>query len=173
MEKEIYDPDFILEIYYANEGNLDKINAIIDAKLKKKQQRKIKIFENYIKSRLFKNPKVLEMNALEINPTEATYLSVYPEVRNVERLDLRKNQLGDRGLEAIANSKVLTNLKELDLRNNQITRLGMKSLIASTNMKRLIKLDLRLNKMGKKLWFERLKDTGNFPMLKYFEVGGN
>ncbi len=172
MENDINDPDFILEIYYSNKGNLDQINAIIDEKLKKKRKRKISIFENYIKSRLLKNPKKLEMTALEINPAEAAYLSVYPEVQNVEKLDLRQNQLGDRGVEAIANSKVLTNLKELDLRNNQITRVGMQSLMASPNMKELTKLDLRLNKMGGKLWLERLKETGNFPKLKDFKSGG-
>jgi Leucine-rich repeat (LRR) protein len=172
MEKDTNDPDFILEIYYSNKGNLDQINAIIDAKLKQKRQRKISIFENYIKSRLLKNPKKLEMTALEINSAEATYLSVYPNLNTVEKLDLRQNQLGDRGLEAIASSKIIVNLKELDLRNNQITRVGMKALMASPNMKNLTKLDLRLNKMGGKLWFERLKETGNFPSLKDFRGGG-
>jgi len=173
VEKDINDPDFILEIYYSNKGNLDQINAIIDAKLKQKRQRKISIFENYIKSRLLKNPKKLEMTTLEINPAEAAYLSVYPKISTVEKLDLRQNQLGDRGLEAIANSKVLVNLKELDLRNNQITRLGMQSLMASPNMKNLKKLDLRLNKMGGKLWLDRLKETGNFPMLEDFRSGAS
>ena len=59
MDEDINDPDFILKIYYSNKGNLDQINAIIDAKLKQKRQRKISIFENYIKSRLLKNPKKL------------------------------------------------------------------------------------------------------------------
>ena len=173
MEKDINDKDLILEIYYSNKGNLDKINSIIDEKLKQNRQRKISIFENYIKSRLLKNQKKLEMNALEINAAEATYLSIYPKVNTVEFLDLRQNQLGDIGLEAIAKSKYLINLKELDLRNNQITRLGMQSLMVSPNMKKLIKLDLRLNKMGDKLWLKRLKETGNFPMMKEFKCGGS
>lgn len=172
MYEDINDPDFILKIYYSNKGNLDQINAIIDAKLKQTRQRKISIFENYIKSRLLKNPKKLEMTALEINPAEATYLSVYPNLDKLEKLDLRQNQLGDRGLEAIANSKIIVNLKELDLRNNQITRVGMQSLMVSPNMKNLTKLDLRLNKMGGKLWFERLQKSGNFPALKNFKCGG-
>ena len=139
---------------------------------KENQPQITKIFEYYIKSRLLKNPKILEMTALEINPAEAAYLSIYPEVYTVEKLVLRQNCIGDRGLDAIANSKILTNLSELDLRNNQITRIGMKKLMDSPNMKRLTKLDLRLNKMGGKIWFERLKETGKFPMLKEFRSGG-
>jgi Leucine-rich repeat (LRR) protein len=172
MDKDITDPDFILKIYHSNKGSLDQINSIIDAKLIQKRQRKISIFENYIKSRLLKNPKKLEMTALEINPAEAVYLSLYPDLNTIEKLDLRQNQLGDRGMEAIANSKIIVNLKELDLRNNQITRVGMQSLMDSPNMKNLTKLDLRLNKMGGKLWFERLQESGNFPALEDFRGGG-
>jgi hypothetical protein len=43
--------------------------------------------------------------------------------------------------------------------------------MASPNMKNLTKLDLRLNKMGGKLWFERLQESGNFPALKDFKGG--
>ena len=103
------------------------------------------------------------MTGLEINAAETAYLSIYPEASQVEKLYLRQNQIGDHGLEAIAKSMVLVNLRELDLRNNQITRKGMQTLLISKNMEKLTKLDLRLNRLGGKIWFERLKETGNFP----------
>ena len=55
-------------------------------------------------------------------------MSLYPDLSELEFLDLRKNFLGDTGLQAIAVSPVLKNLKELDLRNNQITRAGLEFL---------------------------------------------
>ena len=96
-----------------------------------KKKRNITLFEKYIRARLTFNFKVLNLAGQEITPVEAAYLSQYPGLEKVEKLDLRKNQLGDEGLEVLLNSEKIRNVQELDLRNNQITRQGM--LILSKN----------------------------------------
>ena len=106
--------DFILELFYSLHGDLDQINAAIDAKLGRNGSRKITTFELFIKSRISRNAKALKMANMEINPNEATYLSLYPDLSELTALDLRKNFLGDAGFQAIAVSPVLKNLKELD-----------------------------------------------------------
>ncbi len=157
--------DFILDLFYSLNGNLDQINAVIDAKLNRYGSRKITTFELFIKSRISRNKKVLRMTNMEINPNEAAYLSLYPELSDLEVLDLRKNFLGDSGFQAIARSPVLNNIKELDLRNNQITRVGVELFAKETTMTGLEKIDLRSNKLGKR-WEDKLKETGRFPHLR-------
>lgn len=157
--------DFILDLFYSLNGDLDKINSAIEAKLKRAGARKISTFELFIKSRIGRNAKTLKMANMEINPDEATYLSLYPDLAELEILDLRKNFLGDIGLEAIAQSPILKNLRELDLRNNQITRAGMEHFSKTATMTGLEKLDMRSNKLGKR-WEEKLRECGRFPRLK-------
>jgi len=146
-------------------GNLDKINAAIDAKLNWDGSRKITTFELFIKSRISQNSKALKMASMDINPSEATYLSLYPDLSDLEILDLRKNFLGDTGFQAIAISPVFKNLKELDLTNNQITRVGLEFLSQKNTLTQLEKLDLRSNKLGKR-WEEKLKESDRLPNLK-------
>ena len=157
--------EWILELFYTTKGNLNVINSAIDKKLKIRGLRKITLFEEFIKNRLFVNPNVLKMPQMEVSSIEAVYISQYIALKSLEVLDLRKNYIGDEGLEAIAQSPYLTRLKELDLRNNGITRIGMKLLSESKNLCSLVKLDLRLNKLGKR-WEDKIRETGNFPLLK-------
>jgi len=157
--------DAIVELFYNMKGDLDKINQYIDSKLQTHRTRKISTLEMYIQSRLSANPKVLKLANMEINPLEASYLSMYPELENLETLDLRQNRLGDEGLAAIAQSTVLKNLKTLDVRNNQITRQGVAILSQSATLTMLENVDLRSNKLGRR-WEEKLKEVGNFPNLK-------
>ena len=157
--------DFILELFYSLNGDLDQINATIDAKLSRNGARKITTFELFIKSRVSMNAKVLKMAGMEINADEATYLSLYPDLSGLEVLDLRKNFLGDTGLQAIATSTILANLKELDLRNNQITRSGLEFLSQNATLTHLEKIDLRSNKLGKR-WEEKLKESDRLPHLR-------
>ena len=161
----IVNQDFILDLFYSLNGNLDQINATIDAKLNRNGARKITTFELFIKSRISMNAKVLKMAGMEITPEEATYLSLYPDLSDLEVLDLRKNFLGDTGLQAIALSKVFGNLKELDLRNNQITRAGLEFFSKNTTLTHLEKIDLRSNKLGKR-WEEKLKESDRLPLLR-------
>ena len=157
--------DFILDLFYSLNGNLDRINAAIDAKLNLDGSRKITTFELFIKSRVNMNKKDLKMAGMEVNPDEAAYLSLYPDLSDLEILDLRKNFLGDIGLQAIAISPVFKNLKELDLRNNQITRKGLEFLSKKTTLTQLEKIDLRSNKLGKR-WEEKLKESDLLPNLR-------
>ena len=105
----------------------------------------------------------------EITPWEAAYLSKYPGLEIVEQLDLRKNKLGDEGLEVLLASEKIRNVRELDLRNNQITRKGMLLLANTENLLNLESLDLRVNKLGKR-WEEKLKEQGNFPKLSLLRI---
>ena len=157
--------DFILDLFYSLNGNLDQINAAIDAKLNRIGGRKITTFELFIKSRISMNRKALKMAGMEINPDEAMYLSLYPDLSDLEVLDMRKNFLGDVGFQAIAVSPVFKNLKELDLRNNQITRSGLEFLSQKTTLTHLEKIDLRSNKLGKR-WEEKLKESDRLPHLR-------
>jgi len=156
--------EWILNLFYTTKGNLDDVNRAIDKKLKIKGLRKITLFEEFIKNRLNINPLVLKMPQMEVSAIEAIYLSQYLPLDGLEVLDLRKNNIGDDGLEAISRSSYFSNLRELDLRNNGITRIGMKLLSESIYLSNLVKLDLRLNKLGKR-WEVKLKETGNFPSL--------
>lgn len=155
----------ILDIFYSTKGGLEEINRAIEKKFQLSQTRKISIFDKYIKARIAANPKVLKMANFEIVPLEAIYLSMHPAIAEVETLDLRKNRIGDLGLEAIAHSPLLKNLRHLDVRNNQITRIGVESLAQSKTLTQLEEIDLRVNKLGKR-WQEKLKSKGDFPHLR-------
>ncbi|MCF8720653.1 hypothetical protein [Nitrospina gracilis] len=157
--------DYVLELFFAMKGDLNKINAAIDEKLRKNQTRKITTFETFIKSRISANPKVLRMVNMEITPDEAAYLSMYPDLEALEVLDLRQNHLGDEGLEAIVRSPVLKNLCELDLRSNGITRLGLTMMAGVQNLVHLKKVDFRSNQLGKR-WETKLKESEFYPELQ-------
>ena len=161
--------EWILELFYTTKGNIDDVNLAIDKKLKIRGLRKITLFEQFIKNRLTGNPRILKMPQMEVSAIEAVYLSQYSPLDGLEVLDLRKNYIGDEGLEAISQSPYFANLRELDLRNNGITRIGMKMLGESKSLSCLLKLDLRLNKLGKR-WEDKLRETGNFPRLVELKI---
>ncbi len=161
--------EMILDIFYSTKGNIDDINAAIDARLFGTQTRSITLFEKFVRARLSLNPKVLRLVELELTWFEAVYLSQYPGLENVEDLDLRKNQLGDEGLDALLSSDKLGNIRKLDLRNNQITRKGMEILAKSEKLGKLEALDLRSNRLGK-AWESKLKLTGVFPNLSSLKI---
>ena len=161
--------EMILDLFYQTKGNLDQINQAIDKKLKITGFRKITLFEEFIKNRLAINPRVLKMPQMEISSVESIYLSQYPQLNGLEVLDLRKNFIGDEGLEAISRSPLFSKLRELDLRNNGITRLGVKIFSESKVLGCLEKIDLRINKLGKR-WEEKIKETGNFPKLNHIKT---
>lgn len=157
--------DFVLELFFSLKGDLNKINAVIDEKLKQNQTRKITTFETFIKSRVAVNPKVLRMANMEITADEAAYLSMYPALEELEVLDLRQNFLGDAGMEAVIKSPVFKHLRELDLRSNQITRLGLEMMAQTRNLENLEKVDFRSNRLGKR-WETKLKESEWYPALK-------
>jgi Ran GTPase-activating protein (RanGAP) involved in mRNA processing and transport len=159
----------VLEIFYSTKGGIDKVNAVIDAKLRPNPNRSLTLFDKYVQARLLRNPKVLRLANMEITALEVVYLSQQPNLKQLEVLDLRKNGFGDMGLDVIAHSDTFSNLRELDLRNNLITRLGMESLVKTSVLTKLEKLDLRANKMGKR-WEEKLLETGIFPKLTNLRV---
>lgn len=167
FDQDNFNKDMLLKIFYSSKGNIDSINALIDAKLFGTPNRSITLFEKFVRARLTINPKVLRLVDMGITPFEIVYLSQYPGLENVEELDLRKNQLGDKGLDALLASDKLENILKLDLRNNQITRKGMEILGDSGNsgkLAKLEKLDLRSNKIGK-AWESKLLSIGKFPNL--------
>ena len=169
IEKDAANKEMLLEIFYKSKGNIDDINNAIDKKLFGNQKRSITLFEKFIKARLTINPKVLNLADKDITFIEAAYLSQYPGLEYVEKLDLRKNFLGDKGLEILLSSEKIINIRELDLRNNQITRIGMILLSKTKNLLNLEFLDLRVNKLGKR-WEDKLKDEGNFPKLSQLRI---
>ena len=169
LDQDELNKEMILDLFYKAGGRLDEINRALDTKLLAIGVRKITLFEEFIKSRLLLNPLVLRMTQMEVTPLEAIYLSRYPALQGLQTLDLRKNHIGDEGLEAIAQSPLFTDLRELDLRNNGITRLGMKILAESDVLGQLKKLDLRTNKLGKR-WEEKLKEAGKFPNFTELKV---
>ena len=169
MNDDVSMKDYILNIFYSTKGDLGKINEIIDAKMMVNRDRKITVFETYIKARLKLNPQKLKMANMGIIPVEAIYLSQYPDVNTVEILDLRKNGFGDEGLVGIVKSPMLQNVRELDLRNNNISRVGAQMLANSATLQNLEKLDLRLNKLGKR-WEEKLQESVHLPKLKEVKV---
>ena len=164
QDRDELNKELILQLFYTTNGNLDAINQAIDEKLKIRGLRKITLFEEFIKNRLAVNPRVLKMPQMEISAVESIYLSQYPALDGLEVLSLRKNFIGDEGLEGIAQSPLFNKLRELDLRNNGITRVGVKILSESKTLGCLEKIDLRLNKLGKR-WEEKFNETGNFPKL--------
>jgi Ran GTPase-activating protein (RanGAP) involved in mRNA processing and transport len=169
MGEEELGKEDILKIFYTTPGGLDRINAVIDARLAEGRTRSITLFEKFIRARLEVNPKVLKMPNSDITAVEAVYLSQYPGVREVEILDLRQNHFGDVGLDALVNSPHLKNLRALDLRNNQITRVGLESLARADTLAHLETLDLRLNKVGKR-WENKLRASEKLPALATVRV---
>jgi hypothetical protein len=165
LDKDDLNREIILDLFYTTKGDLGEINRAIDEKLKIKGFRKITVFEEFVKNRLLGNPYILKMPNMEVSIVETIYLCQYPAINGIEVLDLRKNFIGDAGLEAIAQSPFLGKLRELDLRSNGITRSGVKTLAESKTLKCLEKIDLRVNKLGKR-WEEKFKEIGDFPKLK-------
>ena len=161
--------EMILNLFYTTNGNLDEINQTIDEKLKIRGFRKITLFEEFVKNRLAVNPHILQMPKMEVSTIECIYLCQYTAIKDIEVLDLRKNYVGDEGVEAIALSPLLTKLRDLDLRNNGITRLGVKILAESKTLQCLEKVDLRLNKLGKR-WEEKFNEAGNFKKLNQIKT---
>ncbi len=164
INQDALNKEMLLKIFYSSNGNIDAINAAIDAKLSRTRTHSLTLFEKFVRARLTLNPKVLRLVDFRMTMIEAVYLSQYSGLENVEELDLRKNQLGDEGLEALLISDKLGNLRKLDLRNNQITRKGMEILAMTEKLKKLERLDLRSNKIGR-AWETKLKSTGKFPNL--------
>jgi hypothetical protein len=161
--------EMILDLFYTTNGNLDEINQTIDEKLKIRGFRKITLFEEFVKNRLAVNPHILQMPKMEVSTIECIYLCQYAAIKDIEVLDLRKNYVGDEGVEAIALSPFFTKLRDLDLRNNGITRLGVKILAESKTLQCLEKVDLRLNKLGKR-WEEKFNEAGNFKKLNQIKT---
>jgi Leucine-rich repeat (LRR) protein len=156
--------EMLLKIFYNTKGNIDDINAAIDDGIFGTRKRSLTLFEKYVRARLSLNPKVLRLVDMDLTWFETAYLSQYTGLENVEELDLRKNHLGDEGLDALLSSDKLGNIRKLDLRNNQITRRGMEVLAGSEKLQNLQALDMRSNKVGK-AWEEKLRSTMNFKNL--------
>jgi hypothetical protein len=156
--------EMLLNIFYSTKGNIDDINAAIDANLFGTRTRSLTLFEKFVRARLLLNPKVLRLVDMDLTWFEVAFLSQYPGLENVEDLDLRKNQLGDEGLDALLSSDKLDNIRKLDLRNNQISRKGMEILAGSGKMIKLESLDVRSNRLGK-AWENKLKSSEMFPNL--------
>jgi hypothetical protein len=159
----------LLKIFYNTKGNIDDINAAIDDNLFGTQTRSLTLFEKFLRARLLLNPKLLRLVDMNLTWFETAYLSQYPGLEDVEELDLRKNKLGDEGLDALLSSSKLGNIKKLDLRNNMITRKGMEILAESGKLENLEALDMRSNKLGKS-WEDKLKSTLKFPMLSSIKI---
>jgi Leucine-rich repeat (LRR) protein len=156
--------EMLLNIFYSTKGNIDDINAAIDANLFGSRTRSLTLFEKFVRARLLLNPKVLRLVNMDLTWFEVAFLSQYQGLENVEDLDLRKNQLGDEGLDALLSSDKLDNIRKLDLRNNQISRKGMEILAGSGKMVKLEALDMRSNRLGK-AWENKLKSSKMFPNL--------
>jgi Leucine-rich repeat (LRR) protein len=161
--------EMLLEIFYNSKGSIDDINAAIDAKLFGNRTRSITVFEKFIRARIILNPKMLRLAGMEIAPLEAFYLGQYPGIEGVEELDLRKNNLGDEGLEALLESNLLDHLRVLDLRGCQISRKGMELFLKTDKLAMLERLDLRSNRIGK-AWENKLKASGKYPNLSYLKT---
>lgn len=161
--------EMLLKIFYTTKGNIDDINAAIDKSMFGTRVRSLTLFEKFVRARLTLNPKVLRLVDLEMTWFEAAYLSQYPGLENVEELDLRKNQLGDEGLDALLSSDKLGCIRKLDLRSNQITRNGMQILAESGKLQKLEELDLRSNRLGK-AWEDKLKSAVKFPNLSSLKI---
>ena len=164
LDQDELNKEMLLNIFYSTKGNIDDINAAIDANVFGTRTRSLTLFEKFVRARLLLNPKVLRLVNLDLTWFETAFLSQYPGLENVEDLDLRKNQLGDEGLDALLSSDKLDNIHKLDLRNNQITRKGMEILAGSGKMKNLESLDLRSNRLGK-AWEDKLRSSMIFPNL--------
>ena len=169
LDQDELNKEMLLNIFYNTKGNIDDINAAIDANVFGTRTRSLTLFEKFVRARLLLNPKVLKLVNLDLTWFETAFLSQYPGLENVEDLDLRKNQLGDEGLDALLSSDKLDNIHKLDLRNNQITRRGMEILAGSGKMENLQVLDMRSNRIGK-AWEEKLKSTMKFPKLSSVKI---
>ena len=161
--------EMLLRIFYNTKGNIDEINEAINNSLFGTRTRSLTLFEKLVRARLLLNPKLLRLVDMDLTWFEAAYLGQYPGLENIEDLDLRKNKLGDEGLEALLSSEKLIKIKKLDLRNNQITRRGMEILVGSGKMKDLQVLDIRSNRIGK-IWDKKLKSNKKFPKLSSVKI---
>ena len=96
--------EMLLRIFYNTKGNIDEINEAINNSLFGTRTRSLTLFEKFVRARLLLNPKLLRLVDMDLTWFEAAYLGQYPGLENIEDLDLRKNKLGDEGLEALLSS---------------------------------------------------------------------
>ena len=98
----------------------------------------IKIVGDIFKGRLRGNQ--LMASGVPLIPGSARLLWASPRMMEVTWLDLGDNQLGDEGVQDLANCELLINVQYLNLSKNGITDKGLSFLAKSkylTNLKRL------------------------------------
>ena len=98
----------------------------------------IKIVDDIYKGRLRGNQ--LMASGVPLLPDSARLLWASPRMMEVTWLDLGDNQLGDEGVQDLANCELLINVQYLNLSKNGITDKGLNFLAKSkylTNLKRL------------------------------------
>jgi uncharacterized protein (TIGR02996 family) len=87
-------------------------------------------------------------------------------------LNLRRNDLGDTGVEALAASPLLAQLRDLNLSRNGIGEVGVRALAASPGAASLVKLNLSLNKINDTA-VSALAESPHLGRLQHLDLASN
>ena len=94
---------------------------------------------------------MLSLNQCNLGEDGAAYIAQgLAKNRRLRTLLLSSNQLGDRGLQMIADSIEYSSLEHLDLSKNQLTNVGVVDFAENlSNNRSLVSVNLRSNQIGK------------------------
>ena len=90
----------------------------------------------------------LDLKYNDLGSAGAEALAKSPHLTNLRELNLSSNGIGEAGAKALAQSPHLTNLRELDLTANGIREAGARALAKSPHLTNLRVLNLEYNKIG-------------------------
>jgi Ran GTPase-activating protein (RanGAP) involved in mRNA processing and transport len=121
-----------------------------------------------LESDFLKKVTRIDLRYNEITEKGALALASIPTLSNLKSLVLRKNDISDNGTISLANSQSFPNLTELQLGWNEIHDPGGLALANSKNFQKLKKLDLRGNFLASATKKALQKQLPHIKKLRFF-----
>ena len=129
-------------------------------------------YEKFFNEGLSRNGKTMNLGGKKIGDIGIKKLLETDFLKKVTRLDLRYNEITEKGAHFLANAPTLVKLKSLVLRKNDISDNGTISLAKSKSFPNLTELQLGWNEIHD-LGGMALANSKNFPKLKKLDLRGN
>lgn len=116
--------------------------------------------------------RFLGLSVADIDSHAARELARCEQLRELESLDLRYNQIRQMGAVALLTSDNLSSLRRIDLRSNRIGQSGFTAIANSPAMARLEWVDISENRLDPD-WLGAVKLSAAFPSLKVLDLSEN
>jgi Ran GTPase-activating protein (RanGAP) involved in mRNA processing and transport len=124
--------------------------------------------EHLVASKILKNLEKIDLRYNEITVVGAKLLAKIPPLPNLKSLILRHNILGDGGAMALAKSNSFPNLEEMQLGWTETRDAGAQVFGNTSKFKKLKKLDLRGNFLSNETKEKLKRSLSHLRALKFF-----